>query len=1126
MKLLKYDLLGYVLLAVAAGSLYGCQRSSSSEGNTGAETSDPLFVLLPPEKTKVDFSNSLTEGLNTNVLMYEYFYNGGGVAVGDLNGDGLDDLYFTGNMVPNKLYLNKGSMQFEDITAQAGVAGRAEGWKTGVTMADVNGDGQLDMYVCYSGNYAPEKRRNQLFINQGANAQGIPQFTDQAEQYGLASEGTSTQATFFDYDKDGDLDMFLLNHNPKSLPVLNEMGTAEMLRQDDPNYGVRLFRNDKGTFKDVTRAAGIQGSALSYGLGAGVADVNNDGWPDLYVSNDYTIPDYLYVNNRNGTFTDQVKTSMGHTSHFSMGSDVADINNDARPDILTLDMLPEDNRRQKLLMAPDNYEKFDLNLRLGFNHQYMRNMLHVNDGNGSFREVGQLAGVSNTDWSWSALFADFDNNGWKDLYITNGYLRDYTNMDFLKYMSDFIQNKQQGIQRRDVLELVYQIPSSNLTNYAFRNGQDLTFQNVTQQWGLNKASHSNGAAYTDLDGDGDLDLVVNNVNEAAFIYENQANKLHKHHYLKVKTEGTSPNTLGIGAQVTLYSGGKQQYLEQMPTRGYQSNVSPVLHFGLGEAATIDSLRIVWPSGKQQLLPHVKADQLLRLSEKEATQTYRRAGTGPALFQEVKSPISFTDAATPVNDFYRQPLLVNPLSFPGPVLAKADVNGDGLEDVFIGGGKGQANALFIQQKGGGFTQKPTPAFEADQQQHASDAAFLDANGDRAADLYVGNGGYADFAPDDERLRDRLYLNDGKGGFSLSATGIPAMRTSTGAVAVGDFSGDGKPDVVVGGRVIPGQYPEIPRSYLLINDGKGTFRDMTATLAPQLQQIGLVTDAATTDLNGDRKPDLVLVGEWMPVTVLINSGGKLTDKTSDYFDKAYRGWWNSLLIEDLNGDGKPDLVVGNQGLNSQVRASDKEPASLYARDFDKNGKIDPILSFYVQGKNYPYITRDELVGQISGMGSRYPDYKSYADVTLDDLFSQSELADAQHLEANYLRTAAFLSTTEARYQLAELPLEAQVSPVFAMTTLDYDQDGHKDLLLAGNISQGRLRLGKFDANHGVLLRGNGKGQFTYLPQLQSGFRLTGDVRSVLSVGDKLLFGVNQQGVKAYQLKAKPVRNEVVQ
>lgn len=1105
-----------VLYLVVFSVVVGCQKNSSSDDQASAPVGDPLFTLLAPEQTNITFENTLTESLNGNVLMYEYFYNGGGVAVGDLNNDGLDDLYFSANMVPNTFYLNKGGMKFEDVTAKAGLAGREQGWKTGVTMADVNGDGKLDIYVCYSGNYPPDKRKNELYINQGVGADGVPTFTEEAEKYGLASEGTSTQATFFDYDKDGDLDMFLLNHNPKSLPVLNELGTAELLKKDDPMNGMRLFRNDGQVFKDITRAAGLQSSALSYGLGAGIADLNEDGWPDIYVSNDYQVPDYLYINNKKGGFTDQLKSSIGHTSHFSMGSDVADFNNDARPDIMTLDMLPEDNRRQKLLMAPDNYEKFDLNVRLGFNHQYMRNMLHINDGNGTFREVGQLAGVSNTDWSWSALFADFDNNGWKDLYITNGYMRDYTNMDFLKHMSDYVQNQQQGIQRSDVLQLVYQIPSSNLTNYAFQNGQDLTFRNVTQQWGLSRPSNSNGAAYADLDNDGDLDLVVNNVNLPAFVYQNEANKLSKNHYLKVKTEGKAPNTYGLGAQLTLWSGGNLQYMEQMPTRGYQSSVSPILHFGLGEVATIDSLRVVWSSGKQEIVKGPKVDQVLTVSEANATGTYRWSQTGATLFEEVRSPITYRDNTPDINDFYRQPLLVNPLSFPGPCMAKADVNGDGLEDVFIGGSKGQASVLYLQQKGGSFTKVNSGAFEADAAGQVTDAVFFDANGDGALDLYVANGGYADFEPQDARFQDKLYLNDGKGNFTLNSKALPTMLVSTGAVTAGDFSGDGKPDLFVGGRVVPGRYPETPESFILINDGRGNFSNQTTKVAPLLAKIGMVTDAASVDMNGDEKADLVLVGEWMPLTILINENGRLTDKTTSYFDKPYHGWWNTLLVEDLNGDGKPDLLAGNQGLNSQVRASDQQPATLYAKDFDNNGTIDPILSFYVQGKNYPYITRDELIMQMSSMGARYPDYKSYADVTLTDLFSGTELESAQKFEANYLKTALFLSTPQSTYQMAELPLDAQFSPVFAITTLDYDQDGKKDLWLGGNISQGRLRLGKFDANYGLLLKGDGMGSFSAIPQAKSGFKVTGDVRSVLPVGDYLLLGVSQGDTKAYRIK----------
>jgi len=1103
-------------LFVVVVLLMGCQKKTSSDKQDSALVGDPLFTLLAPEQTSITFENTLTESLNGNVLMYEYFYNGGGVAVGDLNNDGLDDLYFSGNMVPNTFYLNIGGMKFQDATAQAGLAGREQGWKTGVTMADVNGDGKLDIYVCYSGNYSPEKRKNELYINQGAGADGVPTFTEEAGKYGLASEGTSTQATFFDYDKDGDLDMLLLNHNPKSLPILNELGTAEILKKDDPMNGVRLYRNDGQTFKDITRTAGLQSSALSYGLGAGVADLNGDGWPDIYVSNDYQVPDYLYINTQKGGFTDQIKTSIGHTSHFSMGSDVADLNNDARPDIMTLDMLPEDNRRQKLLMAPDNYEKFDLNVRLGFNHQYMRNMLHINDGNGTYREVGQLAGVSNTDWSWSALFADFDNNGWKDLYITNGYMRDYTNMDFLKHMSDYVQNQQQGIQRSDVLKLVYEIPSSNLTNYAFENGKDLTFKNVTQQWGLSRPSNSNGAAYADLDNDGDLDLVVNNVNLPAFVYQNETNTLSKHHYLKVKTEGKAPNTFGIGTQVTLWSDGKQQYIEQMPTRGYQSSVSPVLHFGLGETTTVDSLRVVWASGKYQILKSPAIDQVLTVSETNASGMYRWSSKVEALFEEVRSPITHEDKTPKINDFYRQPLLVNPLSFSGPSLAKADVNGDGLEDVFVGGSKGQVSAVYIQQKSGTFSQLKTTVFDAEAASQVTDAVFFDANGDGSQDLYVAHGGYADFEPQDASFQDKLYLNDGKGNFTLSAKALPAMLTSTGAVAVGDFSGDGKPDLFVGGRVVPGRYPETPESYILVNDGKGNFTNQTAKIAPFLTKVGMITDAAGVDMNGDKKPDLIIVGEWMPVMIFINEKGKLTNKTNEYFDKPYQGWWNTILVDDLNKDGKPDLFVGNQGLNSQVKASEREMASLYYKDFDSNGTVDPILSFYVQGKNYPYITRDELVMQMSSMGARYPDYKSYADVMLNDLFSDKELSSAQKLEANHLQTTLFLSTPQGKYQTTNLPIEAQFSPTFAITSLDYNQDGKKDLWVGGNISQGRLRLGKFDANYGLLLQGDGTGKFTSVPQAKSGFKLTGDVRSVVTMGDYLLFGINQGAVKAYRVK----------
>ncbi|HJP64465.1 MAG TPA: VCBS repeat-containing protein [Mucilaginibacter sp.] len=1106
-----YGKLSFQLLFIGLIALTGCTHKAENK-ETSDNDSHPLFTLLTPEQTHVDFNNTLTEGLNTNVLMYEYFYNGGGVAVGDVNGDGLQDVYFTGNMTDNRLYLNKGHMQFEDITQAAEVAGRPGPWKTGVTMVDINGDGKLDMYVCYSGNLRPEKRENQLFINQGNDKNGVPHFTEEAHQYGLADAGYSTQAVFFDYDKDGDLDMFLLNHSPIQLPVLDEVNTIAALKKSDSPNGVRLYRNDNGVFKNVTKEAGISSSDLTYGLGAAVDDINGDGWPDIYVSNDYTIPDFLYINNGNGTFTNKLQSSLGHTSQFSMGNNVSDINNDGLPDIFTLDMLPEDNRRQKLLFAPDNYEKFDLTLKTGFYYQYMRNMLQVNNGNGTFSEAGQLSGISNTDWSWAPLFADYDNDGLKDLFVTNGYTRDFTNMDFMKYMGDFLKDRR--LMRKDIYNLVEQMPSSQVKSYFFKNNGNLNFTNTSAPWGITQPSNSNGAAYADLDNDGDLDLIVNNINLPAFIYQNESDKQSKNHYLQLKLEGAGKNTQGVGAKVIIYIKNEKQYLEQMPSRGFQSSVSPILHFGLGNDKEIDSLRIVWQQGKQQVLKNIKADQQLTLNEKDASGIYQIPKPGTPIFNEVKSPIINKQAKNSLNDFKRQPLLINPLSFSGPCIAKGDVNGDGLEDVYIGGSDGIPGALYIQQAGDRFMMKPEPAFAADSKSHDADAVFFDANGDGKPDLYVCSGGYDNYTPNDPLLQDRLYLNDGKGNFIKSKGALPAMTGSKSCVRVADINSDGHPDLFVGGRVIPGRYPETPASYILVNDGKGHFTNETLKYNADLQHIGMVTDAAWVDMNGDKKPDLVLAGEWMPITVLINSDGKLVNKTTDYFDNPNSGWWNKILIGDFNHDGHPDLVAGNEGLNTQCKASVGEPAEMYYKDFDDNGAVDPILCFYIQHKSYPYVSRDELLEQISVMRGRFPDYKSYADATLTDIFTPAELKDAKHLQADNLATTCFLSDAKGKLHSSTLPPQVQLSPVYTITALDYDHDGYQDLLLCGNINRGRLRFGKYDANYGVLLKGDGKGHFQYVPQSQSGFKLWGDVRSVAEINHMLLFGINQQGLKAYK------------
>ncbi|OQP58162.1 RNA-binding protein [Niastella vici] len=1097
--------------------------SCNSNDKPKQAAAPPLFTLLSADSTHVTFNNTLTEGLNTNVLMYEYFYNGGGVATGDVNGDGLADIYFTANMGDNQLYLNKGAMHFEDITATAGVGGRPGPWKTGVTMADVNGDGLLDIYICYSGKLRGEKRINQLFINSGNDAKGYPHFSEQAQQYGLADSSYTTQAYFFDMDRDSDLDLLLLNHNPKALAVLDEASTAAILQQDDPAIGIRLFRNDNNHFTDITRKAGISSSSLTYGLGAGIADINGDCWPDVYISNDYAVPDYLYINNHNGTFTDQLQKCLGHNSQFSMGNDIADINNDALPDIYTLDMLPEDNRRQKLLFAPDNYEKFDLNIRSGFYYQYMRNMLQLNIGSPSpaanplFTEIGQLAGVSNTDWSWAPLLADYDNDGWKDLMVTNGYLRDFTNLDFIKYMNDYLQSKGR-LQREQVLDLVHQMPSSQVINYLFSNNKNGTFSNVSAQWGFDKPSNSNGAAYADLDNDGDLDLVINNINQPAFIYRNENRQRTGSHYLQVKLQGLPGNTQGLGAKVICYSKGMQQLLEQMPTRGYLSTVSATLHFGLGTQTTIDSLRVIWLSGKQQVIHPVAIDQVLVVDEKAATGQYKAEAAPPALFAEIPAPVNYKAPVNAINDFKRQPLLVSPLSFSGPCLVKGDVNGDKLDDIYAGGGSGQPAQLYLQQKDGRFIPKPQPAFEGDAKCEDADAAIVDVNGDGYPDIYVASGGYHNYTPDDPLLQDRLYLNDGKGNFTKSNNALPFMKVSKSCVRVNDINSDGHPDLFVGGRVIPGRYPETPESFLLINDGKGHFTNQIAAIAPSLQKAGMVTDAVWIDMNNDSKKDLVVAGEWMPVMVCINVNNKLQDKTTDYFNTPYRGWWNKITTGDFNKDGHPDLVVGNLGLNAQCRASDKEPADLYYKDFDDNGAIDPVFCFYIQGKSYPYCTRDELLDQISMMRTRFTDYKSYADATINNVFTEEEMKGAGHLQANYLQTAYFESTASGKFLPKRLPIQAQYAPVYTITPLDYNHDGHEDLLLCGNVNHARLRPGKYDANYGILLQNDGRGGFTYIDQQRSGFYLKGDVRCVLAINDWLLFGINQQPAKAFTLSKK--------
>ncbi len=1052
------------------------------------QAQQPLFQLLSPKETNIKFSNDLNESENMNVLAYEYFYNGGGVAVGDINNDGLPDIFLTGNMKPNKLYLNLGNMKFKDITSEAckGMEGREGGWKTGVTMADVNGDGLLDIYVCYSGKVNEDMRRNQLFINQGNL-----HFAEKAKEYGLDDASYSTQAAFFDYDNDGDLDMFLLNHSVKKI---DNMEFARYRGETDGFSGDKLYENTGNHFTDVSKKAGIRQNILTFGLGIAIADVNKDGWPDIYVTNDYNEPDYLYINNGNGSFTDQSRQSLRHISHFSMGVDIADYNNDALPDIMTLDMLPEDNRRQKLLQLQENYESFELMQTQDLHKQYMRNMLHLNNGDNTFSEAGQLAGISNTDWSWAPLFADYDNDGWKDLYVTNGYLRDYTNKDFLKYWGDYKVKKAIDREPALLMDLIKAMPVTTLPNYIFRNNHDLTFTNKQQEWGLGKTGISSGAVYVDLDNDGDLDLIINNINEPASVYRNMSREQTNSNYLSVALQYKNPNINAVGAKAIVYSNGGLQYQELNPNRGYLSCVSTQLHFGLGTATTADSVRIIWPDNTTQLFTQVSGNRKWVVKyDKTAAVPSITGPQSPGIFTKTVSPISYTNEAPPENDFKRQLLMLFMYSKAGPAMAKADINKDGLEDLFISGDRNKPGRIYLQQKNGSFTEMPDVAIGNENESTIAAAAFFDANGDGLPDLYVAKGGLGLWIPNTASLQDELYMNNGRGGFDTLADRLPNLSASSkSCVRPCDYDNDGDQDLFIGGRVVPGAYPTAPQSYLLNNDGKGKFTIVPVPFAA----IGMVTDAQWTDLNKDGRKDLILCGEFMPITVFINTTAGFVDKTNEYFEQPVNGLWNTLTLADIDGDGNTDIIAGNIGTNTQLRFSASQPAEMYYADFDDNGSVDPFLNFYVQGTSYPFVSRDELNEQIYPMRRKFRSYNDYSGAVMKNIIDSAALAKAGRLKASEPGSAVFLYKNGKFVQQA-LPLQAQFSMVTKIIADDFDKDGHTDLLLLGNHSDNRLKLGSMDANYGCLLAGDGKGHFSYVPQPRSGLSVTGDTKSATEI-----------------------------
>lgn len=1077
----------------------GC--SGTREGGVSNEPAPPvggkLFTLLPASYTGVRFANNLTDTRDDNVFTYRNHYNGGGVAIGDLTGDGLPEIVLGSNQGGIRLFLNEGKFHFRDVTDEAGLKSTRP-WTTGITLADVNGDGLLDIYVCHAGKVDKADRANELFINQGLDAHGVPTFKEMAAAYGVADEGWSTQAAFLDYDRDGYLDLFVVNNSPR--PVASMAGQNTRAVRDSFG-GDKLYHNVHGHFEDVSAQAGIYGSEIGLGLGVAVSDLNRDGWPDIYVSNDFFERDYLYLNNGDGTFRDVLEQAMPSISYASMGLDVADIDNDGWPDVYVTDMLPEDEYRLKTMAAFETWDQQQANVQKGFHYQFTRNMLQRNNGDGTFSEIGQMAGVARTDWSWSALITDLDLDGRKDIYVTNGIARDLTAQDYLSFLaSDQTMQEATRGKRVDFLGLIKKMTTTPLVHYAFRNDGNYSFSNQTVPWGLDQPSFANGAAYGDLDGDGAPDLVVNNINSDAFIYRNNARTvLPDNHYLQLKLEGEGPNRFAIGAKVTLEAGGQTLYQELQPSRGFQSSVDYVLTFGLGKVDTVPSVTVEWPDGRVSRLVTVAANQRLTVRQSESSTLSPAKGRGgqgvrPTLTDVTdRVALPFVHKENAFVDFDREPLIPKMVSTEGPEIAVADVNGDGLDDMFIGGAKNQTGALLIQRPDGHFVRSNPGLFEQDSVSEDLGAVFFDANGDGRPDLYVVSGGneFSAMAP---ALQDRLYLNDGHGRFHKATGALPLEDISGSVVAAADYDGDGDVDLFVGGRVVPWHYGADPRSMLLQNDGHGHFTDVTARLAPELVHVGMVTDAVWRDVDGDGRPDLIVVGEWMPITVFHNAGGGRLVRAKTPGLEQSAGWWNRIVAGDFTGHGRVDFIVGNLGLNTRLQATPTEPVTMYVKDFAGNGTDQQIVSVYNQGVSYPILLRDDLLRAIPSLKLRYLSYKDYARQRVTDIFTPEQLKGAIFKEAQGFASVLARNNGDGSFTLMPLPREAQIAPIYGILPQDVDGDGKTDLLVAGNFDGVQPEIGRMSAGYGLLLRGDGHGDFTPVGVRQSGFSVPGQTRDI--------------------------------
>ncbi|MDY7397022.1 FG-GAP-like repeat-containing protein [Aureibaculum sp. 2210JD6-5] len=1072
-------------------------KNKQENGNMETVSDKPLLEVLPSSRTKIDFINNLKESEYMNGIFYEYFYNGSGVAVGDFNNDGWDDIYFVSTLEKNKLYLNNKDLTFKDVTGISN-ADSGFGFDAGVTTVDINQDGLLDIYICRTGRFQDEnKRRNALMVNMGVKEDGVPVFKEMAAAYGLDDSSFSTQASFFDYDRDGDLDMFLINHGIDTYP---DSQIEEFKKTTSEFRGERLYRNDNGKFNDVTNESGIINNMLGYGLGIAMGDLNNDGWPDIYVSHDFSGQDHLYLNQKNGTFLEVAKQTTGHISNFSMGNDIADYNNDGLMDIIVVDMMAEDNYGIKTSMSGMDPARFYRHVDAGLHHQYMYNTLQLNngvdnkDGLPKFSDVAHLGGLTSTDWSWSPLFIDIDNNGFKDLFISNGIKRDFRNNDFIRYRKERENALKAGeiMKKEDFInDLLDKMPTRKKKNYFYLNNKDLTFKKLNIE---QPETNSNGAAYADFDNDGDIDIVVNNSDDIAFIYKNNASEINNNNFLKVKFNGPENNRSGIGTKVELTKDDNLQVQVNYVTRGFQSSVTNQLNFGLGKTTKIDKVKITWNDGKSQILNNVDVNQLITVNYQEVKKISETKEEKKFLFSDITESIGLKVKHTEndFNDFKREELLPHRMSTLGPALAVGDVNGDDLDDFFIGGAKDSPGKLYVQQNDGSFNSSSISTFNEDKKYEDIGASFLDFDGDGDLDLYVSSGGN-EYDHNTSDLQDRLYENVGKDNFVRTNNVLPKLQSSGSCVKVADFDNDGDTDIFVGGRQHPGKYPFPGDSHLLRNDsknGKNIFTDVTSSNAEKLSNIGMVTDAVWADVDGDSQLDLTVVGEWMAPTIFKNENGNFKIQPNL---KEETGWWYSIASDDFDLDGKIDFIMGNLGLNYKYKATKKEPFEIFAKDFDNNKSLDIVLGYYNSGELFPLRGRQCSSNQMPFVKEKFKTYEAFGSATLEEVYSPEALKNALHYQANNFATSFFMNSGNNTFKIKGLDNRAQLSSVNDILIEDFDADGIKDLILVGNLYGSEIETPRNDASYGLYLKGTKEGRFKVVPPNQSGLYIGGDVKA---------------------------------